>query len=184
MIIEEYKDIEGYEDLYQISNYGNVKSLPKKWKAGNGSNQHHNGKLLVFSIDKGYARVFLFKNENKKRFSVHILVAKHFIPNPENKPEVNHKDGIKINNFVNNLEWNTSKENIKHAFSTGLHKILKGSQVGSSKLTEEQVLYIRNITKNNIKVEKGFWKNLAKEFNVFPSAISKIKNNQHWKHLQ
>lgn len=71
---------------------------------------------------QGYVYVCLFKNNRQKTFRVNRLVALMFIPNPENKPEVNHKDGNKLNNCVSNLEWNTTKENIEHAYRTGLNK--------------------------------------------------------------
>ena len=82
-----------------------------------------NEKILKPEIIKGgYLRVVLMKDSKYKHFSVHRIVAQLFIPNPENKPEVNHKDGNKQNNFVENLEWVTSKENIIHSYKTGLNK--------------------------------------------------------------
>lgn len=104
---ELWKDIEGYEGLYQISNLGNVKNLRTE-------------KVKVSSIaNTGYKSITLYKNRTKKTFSVHRLVAQAFIPNPDNKPQVNHKDSNKINNCVDNLEWVTSKENIQHIISLG-----------------------------------------------------------------
>jgi hypothetical protein len=108
-IIEEvWKDIDGYEGLYQISNYGNVKTL----------SYQRTGipKILSPRFDGGgYVRVALYKNGVAKTYSVHRLVAKHFIENPFNCEEVNHIDGNKTNNNVDNLEWVTSKENSSHA---------------------------------------------------------------------
>ena len=94
---EIWKDIKGYEGLYQVSNLGNVKSLKTN-------------KNLYSSNAKGYRRVGLFKGK-RKGYSIHRLVAQAFIPNPENKPCVNHKDCNRANNNVNNLEWCTHKEN-------------------------------------------------------------------------
>ena len=98
---EIWKDIEGYEGLYQVSNLGRIKSLhglsEKIMKNSNGSG--------------GYQKLSLTKNKIPKNFFVHRLVAQAFIPNPESKPEVNHIDEDKTNNRVDNLNWMTSKEN-------------------------------------------------------------------------
>ena len=95
--MEVWKDIQGYEGLYQISNTGKVK---------------RNNKILKFSIAKGYEHICLYKNNKYKPFSVHRLVAEAFIPNPENKPQIDHIDGNPLNNKVDNLRWATAKENI------------------------------------------------------------------------
>ena len=101
---ELWKDIDGYEGLYQVSNLGNVKSL----------NYNRTGKERILKPGNnglGYLNVLLCKNGKTKTFKIHRLVANAFIPNPYNKPEVNHKDENKTNNCVDNLEWMTSKEN-------------------------------------------------------------------------
>lgn len=106
-----WKDIEGYEGLYQISNYGTIKSVKT------------NTLLSLTWLDKdGYQRVNLLKNNLRKHFSVHRLVALTFIPNPENKPCVNHKKGIKTDNRAWMLEWVTRSENDIHAYKIGLRK--------------------------------------------------------------
>ena len=99
--MEIWRDIDGYEGLYQISNKGRVKSL----KCGK------ERILRPRDIGNGYLDVVLYKNTAAQHRLVHRLVAKAFIPNPENKPQVNHKDENKLNNYVNNLEWSTAKEN-------------------------------------------------------------------------
>ena len=114
---EIWKDIPSYEGKYQISNFGNVKSLHFS-----GTNTPH---LLKLKNHKdGYKLVGLSngKSGDKSFFAVHRLVAQAFIPNPENKETVNHIDGNKANNHVDNLEWATFQENMIHSFKTGLRK--------------------------------------------------------------
>lgn len=124
---EIWKDIEDYKGLYQASNLGNVKSLSKIKNNKLVGKFKTKEKILSAGIDsKGYYSVVLYKNGNKKVCSVHRLVAQTFIPNHENKPCVNHIDGNKLNNNVNNLEWCTYRENNLHALRTGLNPILKG----------------------------------------------------------
>lgn len=104
---EIWKDIQGYEGLYQVSNLGRVKSL----------NYNHTGKekLRIIRKDKyGYMYVILYKNKTYKHFTIHRLVANAFIDNPKNLPQINHIDENKENNCVNNLEWCTSKYNINY----------------------------------------------------------------------
>lgn len=104
--MEIWKDIKDYEGLYQVSNYGNVRSLIKR-----------TGSIIILKPDKtqsGYFRVTLCKNYERKRYMVHRLVAEAFIPNPNNLPQVNHKDENKTNNRLDNLEWCTPKYNINY----------------------------------------------------------------------
>lgn len=103
---EIWKDIKGYEGYYQVSNYGNI------------FGKSRNKVLKPFSNINGYSRVELCG----KRYVVHRIVAQHFIPNPVNKPQINHKNGIKTDNRVENLEWCTAKENMQHASKSGLQE--------------------------------------------------------------
>ena len=106
---EEFRDIEGYEGKYQISNLGRIKSLPKE-------RGHKDIKILIQKVKKtGYHSIGLCKDGKVKYFHVHRLVGKTFIPNPENKPDINHVNCIKSDNRLENLEWVTSYENNKHA---------------------------------------------------------------------
>lgn len=111
---ELWNDIIGFDGLYQVSNFGKVKSYKRKNKT-----------VLKESLSKkGYKRVILYKNNKQFYYSVHRLVATAFIPNPENKPHINHKDGNKLNNRVENLEWCNAKENVLHKYYV-LNKQLK-----------------------------------------------------------
>lgn len=104
---ELWKNIKDYEGLYQISNLGRVKSLERVVKHSRYGERHINERILDGSLNKddGYIRANLSKNGNRERPLVHCLVAEAFIPNPDNLPEVNHKDEDKTNNVVSNLEW-------------------------------------------------------------------------------
>lgn len=99
-MIEIFKDIEGYENLYQISNKGNLKSL------GNDKTRKEK-KIKLLKRKNGYLKVGLYKQGKRKFYLVHRLVAQAFIPNPDNLEQVNHKDEVKTNNNVTNLEWCT-----------------------------------------------------------------------------
>lgn len=136
--MEIWKDIKGYEGLYQVSNLGRVKSLSKRLHFINhntGKSCYRITKEFFISIGKcrGYNSVHLHKDNVSKTRRLCRLVAEAFIPNPENKPCVNHIDGIKSNDNVNNLEWVTYSENMEHAIKTGLHKVKRGSDRHNSK---------------------------------------------------
>lgn len=116
---EIWKDVPNYEGLYQISNLGRTKSCAHKVKCCGGFRIQPE-KILTNCFDGNYYHVTLFKNNKRHILLVHRLVAMAFIPNNENKRTVNHIDGNKLNNNVNNLEWATHSENNKHAFKIGL----------------------------------------------------------------
>ena len=114
--MENWKDIKGYEGFYQVSNLGRVKSLERDVYNPRGTViRHMEEKILVQRIDKhGYAYISLCLNGKHKTIQTHRLVALAFIPNPENKPQVNHKDENPLNNCVNNLEWCTASYNANY----------------------------------------------------------------------
>lgn len=110
-MIEIWKDIEGYEGVYQISSLGRVRSL----------NYNHTGEIKIIKLQdngKGYLRAHLHKNNKTKKYMVHRLVAQAFIPNPDNLPFINHKDENSHNNTLNNLEWCTHEYNINYGTRT------------------------------------------------------------------
>lgn len=174
--MEEYRQIKGYEGLYEVSNMGNVLSLSRKTKGRWGKDKTSPGRLL--KLDKsglGYARISLSKNGVTKKYHVHRLVAEAFIPNPDNKPCVNHLDNSRDNNVVSNLEWATHADNTNHAKKQG--RIATGERTNLTKLTEKDVIYIRQ----HLEV-KG--RDLAKKFGVTEYAISRIKLGKDWKHVK
>ena len=120
---EIWKDIKGYEGLYQVSNLGNVKSLPKIRNTGLLNAKSYKTKEKILKTGgKRYEIVVLYKNKKPKTFPIHKLVAEYFLENPNNYYCVNHKDGNKLNNNIENLEWCTISENTKHAYDLGLKK--------------------------------------------------------------
>lgn len=118
-MIEEWKEVSGFERFYLVSNTGRVKSM-SKFKGTNFSVFCPEKEMKIRDNGLGYMIITLRNNSFIKRFYIHRLVAMLFISNPENKKEVNHKDGNKSNNDYSNLEWSTRLENEAHAWSTGL----------------------------------------------------------------
>ncbi len=124
---EEIVPIQGYEGLYSITSFGRVWSHEKIRRCNKGFGIYK-GKFLKPGLNKkGYSYVILCKNSKKKTFKPHRLVARHYILNPLNDPEVNHKDGVKTNNHKDNLEWCTDQGNKNHAMKNGLYIFKKSS---------------------------------------------------------
>lgn len=166
---EVWEEIKGYEGLYFVSNLGRVVSRVREGAKG--------GVLIFTKNSKGYLTVGLCKHGTQNKFRVNRLVAKAFISNPHNKPEVNHINGNKKNNRVDNLEWVTHQENIDHAVENSL--ILKGENSDRTNLTDKDVLCIREYLKD----ESYSIKDIARIFNVSQRAVSFISLGQTWKHL-
>lgn len=136
-----WKDVEGFEGLYKVSNEGVLISTPRQGTKG--------GIVKWHKTKYGYAQYHLHRDCGLRKEYVHRLLAKHFIPNPENKPYINHIDGNPLNNSLDNLEWVTQKENVHHAIETGLF-ITKGEKSYNAKLKDTEVLEIRDLYKHKI----------------------------------
>lgn len=115
----EWRSVKGYEGIYEVSNDGRVRRIAG-WSNKNNGYRYPTGELKQNNVH-GYMRVALYKKGVPTRYSVHRLVASAFLKNPNNLPQVNHKDGNKGNNNVKNLEWVTQSQNMKHARDTGLY---------------------------------------------------------------
>lgn len=162
---EIWKPIKGFE-MYEVSNYGEVRSLPR-----NGT-VLKTRKLVGFIDSSGYHQVLLTEKQVHKK--IHRLVALAFIANPENKPCVNHKNRIKTDNRVCNLEWCTHRENVVHAYQNG-HKAQSKADHSQSKIGEVESTIIQEC------IGKGFTtKEIARYFNVSVNTIQSIKNRTHW----
>jgi predicted XRE-type DNA-binding protein len=165
--IETKYDIPNYEGQYQITRDGQVWSLKSnKWLS-----QHllGNGYKFVGLQDKNTLQI--------KTILIHRVLAIIFIPNLENKKTVNHIDGNKLNNNIENLEWNTYSENVKHSYDLGLHISIKGDKIHSAKLNKEDVIEIKTMLKHNLYKQKE----IAELYGVDSSVISRINTNSQWR---
>lgn len=161
---EEWRPINGFKD-YEVSNYGRVKSFKGKTP-----------RILRPAFRVQYLYVGFFVGGRAKSYAVHALVASAFLPNPEGKPQVGHLDGCKLNNFVGNLKWMTSKENVRHAFASGTAK--SGVAHRSAKIkSEADIIYIRE---NPDNLTRG---QLAEKFGVCISTIKYIRRRKSYKNV-
>lgn len=138
---EIWKDIKGYEELYQVSSLGRVRSKDKLINSRGNKKRLHRGIILRPKKKKsGYLEVSLYKDKKHKSIQVHRLVAETFIPNPQNKPEVNHKKVVTndfCDNSIYNLEWCTREENMQHSFKYGNRIVAKSRNSTSSKAVQQ-----------------------------------------------
>ena len=157
------EDIRGYEGFYQASSFGNIKSIRRHGVK--------NDRIIKQINRGGYRSVHLYKNGVRHDYSTSRLIAITFINIIKGKPEVNHKDGNKANNCVNNLEWSTRSENMIHAWGSGLLADRYGEHNGNSKLKESDII---QILKSNER-----YKYLANKYNVCIGTIEQIRNKKH-----
>lgn len=169
----ELKEIDEMDGNYFIDECGNVTSRPRQGAFGKSLKQQKS--------QYGYFRVILYKDRKAIAKTIHRLVATAFLSNPDNLPQINHKDGNKENNHVSNLEWCTSSYNIRHAFRMGLSKshTPKGADHPLSKLTDEKVVEMRRL-----RTEKKLTqKELSEIFGVSPGVVQAVVNRKAWKHI-
>lgn len=177
---ETWRPIEN-SDSYEVSDRGRVRYFAHKNRLYRGETPIFEPTIVNSHVSmRGYSFTTIKFNNSSRRVpkTIHRLVAKAFIPNPENKPQVNHKNGIKTDNHVDNLDWMTGPENIAHALlrNNGCYWAPKGEKTGSAKLTEDDVRHIRE------QVSKGIsQKEMASFYKVTTAAINKIVRFKSWK---
>lgn len=178
---EVWKDVVGYEGFFQVSSLGNIKSLQREVFCGKSYPRVIKEKPMGRSLNKdGYYKVSLRNGKTHKTPTLHRLVAEAFIPNVDNKPVVNHINGIKTDNRIENLEWCTVKENVVHAVKIGLQTGVLGEANHNCKITEENVYKI----KKEYVAEKKTYAELGIIYGISPSQIGRIIKGQRWKHLK
>jgi len=182
---ESWLPVQGFEEYYHISNMGRLKILDRLcWKNATDKLHTRIKKERISAMipnDKGYPSHILVKDDIKHTQTIHRLVALHFIPNPENKPQVNHKNGIKWDNRVENLEWVTESENSIHAYETGLSKAVSGESHYQAKITDEKAREIKYqlSVKNDRTLQE-----IADICGVGRSIVKDISQNSTWKHIK
>lgn len=161
-----------YENLYEVSSFGQVRRLKKL-------------NNLRPGLSKGYYFVVLSKDCKGKISKIHRLVALAFIPNPENKPYVNHKDGNKLNNKLENLEWCTDQENRTHASKLGLLKRERKKYKNRKDRTLDMGIKLNRVQVLEIRALFGVLtqKELAHQYGVGLTAIRRIKSRKTWAHV-
>lgn len=176
-----WKDIEGFEDYYQISSDGRVRSKDRTIIDKIGRKRSWKGQLLNPDIaQNGYYRVTLSINRNRKQLYLHRLLAKYFIPNPNDLPQVNHIDGNKLNNNLNNLEWCSNQDNIIHAYKHRLIKPVSGKnhpnygKYGANSKKAKPIIS-KNIITNEIKKYGSIID--TKKDGFTPSEVSRCCNH-------
>ncbi|AGO47430.1 HNH endonuclease [Cellulophaga phage phi19:3] len=176
--MEIWKPIKGYENIYQVSNFGRVKSLDRiVFNKGNGTRCKTKGRVLKQSKDKGgYLYVGLYNKDNEKTSSikVHRLVAFSFCSGYTEGLEVNHKDGIRDNNLYTNLEWVTRSQNIRDTYKRG--RITYGQKNNASKLMDRDIGVISSLYDSGVSQSI-----ISLAFGVSQSTISNVIKNKHYK---
>lgn len=175
--MEIWKPIPNYNNFYEASNTGKIRSVDRIVKQRNNRKQLKKGKILSPSINRcGYLVQPLSRNNKLVSFTVHKLVAITFLEKPKYKCEINHKDGNKLNNNVDNLEWVTRSDNLRHAVKNNMITYHNGIKHKNSVFNENELKSIRALLSVGSSPLK-----IAKSYNVHFSTIYRIKNNQTYK---
>lgn len=171
--MEFWKDISGYENYYQISNYGNVRSLDRVICNGLGGKMKVKG--MIIEPRRGtYLSIGLTKQGKKKTFLVHRLVAVTFLPNPNKLPYVNHIDGNKFNNCDDNLEWSSETHNANHAYDMGLaHSGSKSHYAKIDERTVAEIIYLNETTSLTYSL-------IGKMYGLCSESISNMCRRKSW----
>ncbi|EPT8324471.1 HNH endonuclease [Providencia rettgeri] len=183
----DWRKVVGLSGAYEVNSQGKVRSLPKKVVRSNGTIQRFKGTVLsIFNNSSGYPCVRISDSETGKRFILrcHRAVAEAFIPNPDNKPEVNHIDGDKSNSDLSNLEWVTPKENRKHAWDIGLRNTSHlpnkiGEEKINAKLTDEKVIEMRKLRLSGMT-----FGSIASIYNVSKNTCINAIKGKTWAHVK
>lgn len=176
---EVWKPVQGYEGIYEVSNLGRVRSLDRFTRNRWGTLRPVAGAMKVPQVKReGYCYLNLYSERKARPMYVHRLVALAFLPNPDDLPQVNHKDGDKANNAVTNLEWCSKSDNCQHAIDEGLYEQARGESSGSAKVTESDVIEMRRLWASGM-----LQKDIAARFGIGRKAVTKIVNRQRWKHV-
>lgn len=178
---EIWKDIIGFEGYYQVSNLARIKRLPRLSKHSYPGYFKPYGERITENTIKNpkkYISAKLTVNGITYTRQMHRVVLMAFVPCPGSEYVVNHKDGDKHNNHLENLEWVTQKDNIRHAKLMGLARYAKGDDSGASKITEEFVRIIKKMLSDGV-----IQKQIAKHFGISAKMVTDINTGRTWKHV-
>lgn len=156
-----------YSDKYEVNILGQIRNV-------------RTGRYTQPVPDKdGYFRVVVYFNGKTNNYIVHRIIAEHFIPNPNNYPIINHKDGNKQNNKISNLEWCTNLQNMQHAARNGFFHGRKGEEHHNARLAENDIREIRKLRKQGV-----LRNDVAKRFSIQPQQVTRICSYQRWGHVK
>lgn len=181
---EKLTPIKGYEEYYEVSDLGRIKSLAKEWITGERWGIRKKEATFLKFGKRGcknqvYYFVVLCVDKVKKYKSVHRLVAEHFCPNPNGYNVVNHINSNTLDNRAVNLEWTTTKGNVQHSWEYGNKKPIRGEQHGNSKLKEVDVVEIKKLLKIGVMTHKE----ISEMYGVTRNVITRIKSGTRWQHI-